>query len=174
MKTDFMMRVRNVMNKKKIIIVFSILLIIIISICIKSSKKNIDIYEYTKNNRTFLTDTSVNLIENINDEIEIYRSIFEIPGEGKKIYMELSVDSIAVWKDSDLSVAMVKIFLNNPPEDDEYYESGIYYSPTDNYIDYDGNIVGSSDETIEYEQGRIKYKTNKICDNWYYFEQAVW
>ena len=67
--------------------------------------------------------------------------------------------------------------FEDKPEDEEYFQCGIYYSPDGCAIDYYGQPVEDTDGVYVYDgrpkKVKIMYKSEKICDNWYYFEDAV-
>ncbi|SFR86415.1 hypothetical protein SAMN04487829_2723 [Pseudobutyrivibrio sp. NOR37] len=169
------------MNKKKSIVIVLILIVMfffIKEIFLKPNPK-----EFVIHNREELTTIADELLGNLNDKIDVYREKSECPNVDNvdKLYL-LSVNRIAVEKLKDYyeedCVDRVVIFLKDKPEDEEYFQCGIYYSPEGCAIDYYGHPVEDIEGVYIYDgrpkKVKIMYRSEKICDNWYYFEDAVW
>ena len=169
------------MSKKKLIVIVFILIVIIFFIKEMLFKPNPK--EFVIHNREELTIIADELLDNLNDRIDIYREKSECPkiDNVDELYL-LSVNRISVEKLKEYyeedCVDRVVIFLNDKPVDKEYFQCGIYYSPEGCAIDYYGHPVDDRDGVYVYDgrpkKVKIMYRSEKICDNWYYFEDAVW
>ena len=164
-----------------------IIFVILLCLCVVVGKyainesnyvKQGEIKEYVNDNSPLLTEFAVQIMNNQQEVIEVYRKKSEYPitTHSLEIYKCLRIDRMAVYKDCYDDADRVKIYLKNKPQSEDYYACGIYYSPNDTIIDYFGDIQDG--DSFEYDGTpngtKIKYKSEKICDYWYYFEEAVW
>ena len=171
------------MNNKKIkmVILGAILLLAVFLI---KMEFRIEPKKYVYEQQGELSIAANGLIEKLEKKIDIYRTKSECPNikNKDKIY-DLSVEQIAVEKYKEYMDVeyedRVIIFLKNRPEDEGYLNCGIYYSPNNCTIDYYGHAVEEDENGIFVYDGepkgmRIKYKSERICDNWFYFQESVW
>ena len=164
-----------------------IISVILICLCVVVGKyainesnyvKQGEIKDYVNNNSSLLMEYAEQLLNDQQDIIKVYRNKSDFPSadNSKEIYNHLRIDSIAVYKECYDEADRVIIYLKNKPQSEDYYACGIYYSPNDTIIDYFGDIQDG--DSFEYDGTpngtKIKYKSEKICDYWYYFEEAVW
>ena len=136
-----------------------------------------DVDEYVKKNNAELTQSVIKLQEEQQEAIHNYRVKNEVPQQVRNhLYSDLNINMISVEKYGTDKSDMTWIFLNNKPKDMGYDLCGIYYVDDNFIVDYYGNKQDG--DAYEYdgtpEGVRIKYKSYKICDKWYYFEQSVW
>ncbi|WP_406544092.1 hypothetical protein [Pseudobutyrivibrio sp.] len=170
------------MNKKRLIIILLFLLVIIclfVNNIIKINPK-----KYVLEKHEDITLVADELLNNLNKATVVYEKRNECPDIDKieLLYLNLSIDIIGVEKSKEFFgddyVDRVIIFLHDKPDDEEYFQCGIYYSPEGCAIDYYGHPVDDTDGVYVYDgrpkKVKIMYKSEKICDNWYYFEDAVW
>ena len=170
------------MNKKKIgvILVLSILIISVFII----TKNRYSTSEYViKHQRTMTTIASA-LLDEHDEKIYHYDGIIDFITNSniRAIWKNLKIKDIYVEKYNnyygDEYSNRVTIYLKDKPKNKDCFNCGIYYSPDNCVLDYNGEYI--SDEENEYfvdgraEKKRIIYSTEKICDNWFYFEEAVW
>jgi hypothetical protein len=66
--------------------------------------------------------------------------------------------------------------LKGQPEKQGYWTRGIYYSPNDVLLDI--HRVAQEGDYYEIDSSesheKSRYRSEKICDHWYYYEEAVW
>lgn len=166
---------------KWVILVILLCIVVLFGICIIRNANYVkqgEIKDYVKDNTDSLTEFANQLLNNQQKSIVVYDKRYEYPTDAnsRNIYKHLRIDDMAVYKKFHDEPNRVKIYLKNKPMSSDYYACGIYYSPDDTTIDYYGEP--QSDATYVYDgtpqKTRIRYKSEKICDNWYYFEEAVW
>ncbi|RKM63202.1 hypothetical protein D6856_03505 [Butyrivibrio sp. XB500-5] len=170
------------MNKKGIVVsVLFVILIVGVNLVNGLMKK--DYKEYVVNNHAELSQIMEQLLDENKDKIDIYERKSEYPKhiDIDDIYLRLRINYVAVerYKIKDDSYEnRVKIYLKDKPQDNEYDQCGVYYSPEDCSIDYYGKSVEESNGVFIYdgrpEKVKIIYKSEKICDNWFYFEERLW
>lgn len=137
-----------------------------------------EINDYVNNNSSLLTEFAEQIMNNQQEVIKVYRNKSEYPItiHSDEIYSCLRIDSISVYKGCYDETDRIVIHLKYKPQSEDYYACGLYYSPDDVIIDYFGDIQNG--DSFEYDGTpngtKIKYKSEKICDYWYYFEEAVW
>ena len=110
--------------------------------------------------------------------LDIYYKRWDYPTNlvTSEIFNYLYIDRVTIYKGCYDNEDCVVIHLKNKPISSEYYACGIYYSFNDVVLDY----TTKAQEGNEYEYDgtpkgvKIKYRSEKICDNWYYFEEDVW
>ena len=173
------------MNKRKNIILFLVSVLAILGI-LSFSRRMLkpDLREFVNQNKENLSNISNELLESVDNKIEIYEGKGERPNiqNVELIYDNLSLHDMAVEKYKEFYgeeyVDRVIMFLNDKQDDEEYFQCGIYYSPEGCTIDYYGHPVDDIEGVYIYDgrpkRVKIMYKSEKICDNWYYFEDAVW
>ncbi|WP_022779018.1 hypothetical protein [Butyrivibrio sp. AE3009] len=140
----------------------------------------IDIREYVANNSEKLTAFAEELYQKQEEDIEIYYWVWEVPIEAKKEinpFNKLAIISISVAKSSgDGRQDLVRFMLKGQPEKQGYWTRGIYYSPNDVLLDI--HRVAQEGDYYEIDSSesheKSRYRSEKICDHWYYYEEAVW
>ena len=176
------------MNKYKTLLLFTLFAMILMG-CNHSrdedSTVKISAQESVLKNQKEMTIIANEFLINLNDEAEIYGEKSECPKIENldKLFKDFSISSISVEKNKefigDEYENRVVFYLNDTPIDKEYDECGIYYSPDNSTIDYYGYAV-EEDENGEYvydgrpQKAEVTYKSKRICDNWFYFQEAVW
>ena len=157
-----------------------VLLIIIFGNIYRESRyvKQGEVKDYVFSNQELLNSFVFSLYQNQVDNLFIYRKASDLPEivDSSKIYSKLRIDRIVSYKECYDSEDCVKIYLLYKPKSQDYYTCGIYYSQNNETLDFYGDIqIGDSYEYDGTPNGtKIKYKSEKICDYWYYFEESVW
>ncbi len=175
------------------VIVGLIALILIVMFCILRSVQNYIGQNYVSNHEYVKTSEIKTYVEENRDELTlIAQRLIDDQQESHKLYDELSeikeilesdiydyfdIDTLEVLKSfGENKRDSFSIYLKSPPEDEEYDRCGIYYSPSNTIIDPYGNY--QSGDTYTYDgrpdHDRCMYKSERICDCWFYFETAVW
>lgn len=171
-----------VMVKKRLIIIFIVCVVFII-ICIGAGKypkraEYKEISNYVSDNQGLLTKYAQKLYEDQQEELHIYDKFWEllVSKDSFSINRALRIDTIIIYKKFYYNEEYVKFYMNYKPQSQEYYSCGIYYSPKNVTLDYYRNI--QPEDVYEFDGTplgtRIRYRSEKICDYWYYFEEAVW
>ena len=140
----------------------------------------VDIREYVANNSEKLTAFAEELYKNQDEFIEVYDWVWEVPGEAKKEinpYNALAIQCISIFKYSeDNRQDIIEFVLKGKPEKQGYWTRGIYYSPNDVLLDI--HRVAQEGDYYEIDSSesheKSRYRSEKICDHWYYYEEAVW
>jgi hypothetical protein len=172
------------MSKYKKIVISTLITLVIIVLIINVSryviKRNINPKDYVLNNYVEMNEIAKKILLNSDNDGKImnYRSQNDLMArtDVTRLYSNLAIYMISVRRDMDNYPDSVKIYLNNEPVDDDYYQCGIFYTMDDCGID----VFGKKVEEDEYiydgrpNNERIMYKYEKICPNWYYFEEAIW
>ncbi|RKM56552.1 hypothetical protein D6853_07135 [Butyrivibrio sp. X503] len=131
-----------------------------------------EIKNYVINNVDYLTEITKQLLEaEDNDEYpSTYENESEIPEgiDADKLFKDLWVHYIYVCTDAKDMEDIVEIKLRNKAGK---YNCSIYYSPSGKLLDHGRPKEGN---TFEVEEPRYKFRTEKICDNWYYSEEYRW
>ncbi len=160
-------------------IVFLVIQIALYLFVISDAIKAANVKKYVLGNRDELTVFAKALYDNQDNELEIYYSSDEIPESVRKTidpFDDLKVRSVDVMKGAENTEDRVVFYLGYQPIDHDYYYCGMYFSPTDTLSDIYGRAKGG--DYYEYDgassQEKYRYKAKKICDSWYYFEEAVW
>ena len=184
---------KRLMNIVASVILGLIALILIVMFCILRSVQNYieqnyvsnheyikmsEIKTYVEENCDELTEIAERLIDEQEDEIAIDREQEDfIQLLDSHISEELDISRITIEKQSgDNDRNDVYFVLNNKPSDDLYRVCGIYYSQSDLLMDSYGNYR-SEDEYVfdgRPEDIRCVYRSEKICDGWYYYEEHLW
>lgn len=145
----------------------------------KFVKSPAEIKEYVIDNTEMITTFSQTLYENQEEQIEMYRKSEELPDSVKGMinpFDDLRVIYISIQKGTHENGDRVFFLLEDKPDDKSYYNCGFYYSPNDTITDLYGNV--EEGDYFEHDGGptgeRSRYRSEKICDNWYYFEEALW
>lgn len=169
-------------NRKRLLvsIIGCILLIIILNKIHINTRyvKQSEIKDYVLNNQELLNTFAQRLYQNQEDSLFIYRKVSELPEDDYifKVYGNLRIDRTVVYKNFYYNEDLIKIYLKYTPQSKDYYSCGLYYSPKNVTLDYYREVQPG--DTYEYDgtpKGRkIRYKSEKICDYWYYFEENVW
>jgi hypothetical protein len=135
-----------------------------------------EIQRYVQENNEYLTDIAQKLLQSQGDNEQIveYDAKSDVPKDVNvdKLYKDLAIHYIFVKKNFFDNEDNVEILLKDKNGN---YSCGIYYSPSGKLLDhgvpkegdkyeYDGTLTGY----------RRKYRSEKICDNWYYFEDDTW
>ena len=161
-----------------------LMIIVVIRVCplvrhLGVSRSTDELKEYIITNNEKLTSFSQELYSIQDNNIIIYDSYEELPASSTAIwdpFVDMRILYIAVEKDTHDMGDRVFFILKDRPDDKRYYNSGFYYSPTGTISDLYGNA--KEGDYFEHDGGqtgeRSRYRTEKICDNWYYFEEAVW
>lgn len=135
-----------------------------------------EVKQYVENNNQYLTGIAEQLLTEQEKTVEIYYNQRSLPRNinSSKLYFDLRVQDIFVKKNFYDDKDTVCILLKNKNGN---YSCGIYYSPDDLLMEYGTPKEGEGD-TYEYdgttEGFRHKYRSEKICDNWYYYEDDTW
>ena len=164
-------------NYKKIVLIGSLFVLAVIVIKCCFFRKQIDVKEYVINNNEKLTAFSKKVFDEQKESFIVYNTIDDLPSEinARDIYSNLRINYIAVSK-NDTEEDNVYYMLDDKPKNQDYYTCGIYYSVNGVILDANGNA--QSGEKYEYDGGptyeRYRYRSEKICDKWYYFEEARW
>lgn len=135
-----------------------------------------DVKNYVQDNKEYLTDIAQKLLQaqDENTSVMKYNAKSDVPENINldKLYKDLRIRYIFILKNHLDDEDCVEILLK---EKNGNYSCGIYYSPSgkllehgmpkegDNY-EFDGSSIGY----------RHKYRSEKICDNWYYYEDDTW
>ncbi|WP_092242193.1 hypothetical protein [Butyrivibrio sp. INlla21] len=129
-----------------------------------------DLKQYTIDNREYLTEVSEQLLEWQEDKVEIYRNRTELPTSSNidKLYSDIKIHHIFVEHNSLDSEDNVYITLK---ERKGNFFCGIYYSPSGKLLEYGTPQEG---DRCENTGNRHIYRSEKICDNWYYYEDDTW
>ncbi len=130
---------------------------------------------YVVDNVQQLTQFSQDLLERQEENVEIYYKQDELPeGINAEFYTYLNVSEVfALVQFGDNEIDGVWIYLEYEPQDYKADECGIFYATSDMIIDPFGEL--HSGDTYEYEgNARLRYKAERICENWFYFEEAFW
>ena len=135
-----------------------------------------DIKNYVQENNEYLTDISQKLLQaqGNNEQIKEYDAPSDIPEniDVYKLYKDLSIHYIFVKKNFYDNEDNVEILLKNKNGN---YSCGIYYSPSGKLLEHGVPKEGDSYEFDGTSTGyRHKYRSEKICDNWYYYEDDTW
>ena len=130
---------------------------------------------YVVDNVQQLTQFSQDLLERQEENVEIYYKQDELPeGVNADFYSSLKITYVcAEVQFGNNEIDAVWIRLKYKPQDDEAETCGICYSPYDMIIDpYDELQPG---DTYEYKgRARMFFKVERICENWFYYEEAYW
>ncbi len=135
-----------------------------------------EVKQYVENNNQYLNSIAEQLLTEQEETVEIYYSKSSLPKsiDAHKMYFDLRVQEIFVKKNFYDDKDTVCILLKNKNGN---YSCGIYYSPDDLLMEYGTPKEGTGD-TYEYDgmqEGiRHRYRSEKICDNWYYYEDDTW
>ena len=135
-----------------------------------------EVKQYVEENNQYLTSIAEQLLTKQEKTVEIYYNQNSLPRgiKSNKLYFDLKVQDIFVGKNHLDYKDYVSILLKNKNGN---YSCGIYYSPNDLLMEYGTPKEGAGD-TYEYdgttEGYRHKYRAEKICDNWYYYEDDTW
>ena len=134
-----------------------------------------DISGYVVDNVQQLTRFSEELLDHQQESVHIYYKQDELPeGVNADFYSSLKITYVcAEVQFGNNEIDAVWIRLKYKPQDDEAETCGICYSPYDMIIDpYDELQPG---DTYEYKgHARMFYKVERICENWFYYEEAYW
>ena len=133
-----------------------------------------EVKQYVEDNSEYLTNFSEQLLENQEEAVEIYYSKHDLPKniKSQKIYSDLRIQDIFVGKNHLDYENYVGILLKNKNGN---YSCGIYYSPKDLLLEHGTPKEGDKYEYDGMEEGiRHRYRSEKICDNWYYYEDDTW
>ncbi len=162
-----------------IFIVFTITVVHQLTAMASRAKSPEEIKAYITDNNDALTAFAKDLYDTQSQELIIYDSPKELPKSSKKIcnpFADSRILYISVEKGVHPEGDRVFFILKDRPDDKRYYNSGFYYSPTGTISDLYGNA--KEGDYFEHDGGqtgeRSRYRTEKIYDNWYYFEEAVW
>jgi hypothetical protein len=168
-------RTPKIIIKLSIIIVFIMIILFFIYRQMHFVKLS-EIEQYVAENHEYLTDMAEKLLAEQEKSVEIYYSKGSLPKsiDAHKLYFDLRVQDVFVGKNHLDYKNYVSILLKNKNGN---YSCGIYYSPDDLLMEYGTPKEGTGD-TYEYDgmqEGiRHRYRANKICDNWYYYEDDTW
>ena len=176
--------------KKRIIIVFVCILLLIIGVVIISCHKltKQKIISSVKNNNEF-GEKYVNALDQYmkpNSDVKMFMSSATIPNKKelnkflgtryvKSVFTRPVLDG--VYEDDYIVIA-----LKNPPKG--YTEWGIYYQKDNKmkgFSDFDleqENIIDEdhysyNGRTSKYHD-RFRYETERICPNWFFYQEEVW
>ena len=175
---------RNMKHKKITLIMLCLVgLGLILGIVVYLNQNNTqskvtDIRAYVIENQEELTSIAQREIDELQGTHELYDKQKEMKEVlDSYVYYELKPDKVEVLKAFDENqIYSFTVYLKIKPEDEEYYRCGIYYSPSDAIIDPYSNY--HSGDTYEYDgrpnHDRCLYKSERICECWFYFETAVW
>ncbi len=140
--------------------------------------KTSEIKTYVGENRDELTEIAERLINEQEDELEIYREKDDfIPLLDSYISDDLNISDVTVCKqEGDNDINAVFLELKNKPSDDLYRVCGIYYSQSDLLLDSHWNYHSEEEYVFDGrpESIRCVYRSEKICDGWYYYEEHLW
>ena len=175
------------MNNKKnrIYTIGFILTIIVIAIFVirffipNSSNKYVDtseIKKYVIDNSDYLTSFAQQLLEYQKDDdpTTAYDRKEDLPEnlDKDRLYNDLWIHYIFAEKGFMEYVDNVEIVLRNKNGN---YTCGIYYSPSGKLLEHGCPKEGDTYEYDGTKEGhKHKYRSEKICDYWYYFEDDTW
>lgn len=170
-------------SKKGIIVVMVMLAAMgIMQGCINKQSNYIEtasIKDYVINNNENLEKFVKQLYAAQDSSFSIYAKKGEIPSgiSTVEIYSRFNIQEIVVEKeDGKEKRKCVWIYLNNKPEDERYYRCGMYYSFDGVTLDCFGGV--HDEDVYEYDGvpdgHKERFKSEKICDKWYFFEDAFW
>lgn len=169
------------MTKKIMIVLISLLVAFIILFGFTKYPKRVkkeEITNYVIENQNLLSEYIHGMYKEQKESFKIYDNYFEflINKDSVSICKKLRIEEIVIYKGLYDDEDCVKIRMNYKPQSTDYYACGIYYSPQNITIDYYG--TRQAGDIYEYDgmpKGtKIRYKSEKICDYWYYYEEAVW
>ena len=163
-----------------VVVIAAITVLVVMNYLLGIFRFPIDIREYVANNSEKLTAFAEELYQKQEEDIEIYYWVWEVPIEAKKEinpFNKLAIISISVAKSSgDVRQDLVRFMLKGQPEKQGYWTRGIYYSPNDVLLDI--HRVAQEGDYYEIDSSesheKSRYRSEKICDHWYYYEEAVW
>ena len=133
-----------------------------------------EVKQYVEANSEYLTELANQLMAEQKTEVEIYRHRSELPPG-------CNIDKLY----SDLKIANIFVAHNRPDINDPVSISfkekkgnficGIYYSPNDVIVSEGGTPKeGDKYEYNDEYNDRHIYRSEKICDYWYYYEDDTW
>ena len=173
-------RAARMKKKVEIAVTVAVIVLSVMNYLLGIFRFPIDIREYVANNSEKLTAFAEELYQKQEEDIEIYYWVWEVPIEAKKEinpFNKLAIISISVAKSSgDVRQDLVRFMLKGQPEKQGYWTRGIYYSPNDVLLDIHGVAQEGDYYEIDSSESHEKsrYRSEKICDHWYYYEEAVW
>ena len=171
------------MNKKKLVLVVLIGFLVINLFVYKLIK--VEPKKYVVQNQDEITKKCEKLLAVSGERTDVYYKKRDCPQkiDISELYTRLEIEKISVEKKKKKYGRgyedCVRIFVKDKPDDEEYQEAGIYYSPNNCTIDFYGHIANEDAQGIFLYDGRLKgamaiYKSKRICNNWFYFERTVW
>ena len=155
-------------------IVFSVLFIAFFIYKQTHYVKLSEVEQYVEDNNAYLTKFAEQLLEKQEKTVAIYKYRMELPKNinSHRLYFDLRVREIYVGKNHLDDEDIVCILLKNKNGN---YSCGIYYSPSGKLLEYGTPKEGDKYEYDGMEEGiRHRYRSEKICDNWYYYEDDTW
>ncbi|RKM56548.1 hypothetical protein D6853_07105 [Butyrivibrio sp. X503] len=132
-----------------------------------------EIKQYVKDNTDYLTDISEQLLDR-QVESDVYRLKKELLIQNDnidKLYSDMNILNIFVCKNLSSRNDEVRITLK---EKNGNFICGIYYSPSGKILKYGTPQEGDTYEYNDEYGDRHIYRSEKICDYWYYFEDDTW
>ncbi len=170
----------NNFGLKKIVL---LIIIIISAVCLcfvfkKIFSKDVDVKQFVNANEETLNEFVEELLREQNESFSVYQKKSDFTEDiDLHILDNLNIDKIAVEKMfGEDARNCVWFYLKDKPSDNNYYNCGFFYSEENVIIDYYGNKQYG--DKYEYDGmltgKKCRYRANKICDNWFYFEEAVW
>ena len=135
-----------------------------------------EIQGYVQENNKYLTDTAQQLLlaQGADNPVMKYNAKSEVPEtiDVDKLYNDLRIRYIFILKNHLDDEDCVEILLKDKNGN---YNCGIYYSPAGKLLEHGVPKEGNQYEYDGTPEGyRHKYRSEKICDNWYYFEDDTW
>ena len=145
----------------------------------KNTNKHVDtpdIKKYVMDNSEYLTSFAKGLLEiqSSDDPTTSYDWKEDLPenADNDRLYKDLWIHYVFAEKSHLDYVDNVEIVLRNKNGN---YTCGIYYSPSGKLLEHGHPKEG---DTYEYdgtkEGNKHKYRSEKICDYWYYYEDDTW
>lgn len=160
---------------KCVVIITAIVFVIVTFMLVRLSIMSLfsdqtNIKEYVIKDRENLTQFAQFIYYDCQESFGLYENVDDISEESgiKNIRSDLKIKLIVVWKNEYGDY--VQIILKDKPKDKNYDECGIYYSVSGVILDDEGHA--QSGDVYTYSGNRMRYKTEKIIDNWYYYEEA--
>lgn len=135
-----------------------------------------EIKQYVKDNNEYLTDISTKILDDsqVSDYIKSYDYKEELSFSSAsldKLYKDLNIREIYIIKGRGNTEDCFGILLKNKNGN---FSCGIYYSPSGKLLEYGKPQEGDKYEYNDEYHNRHIYRSEKICNYWYYYEDDTW
>lgn len=137
-----------------------------------SIKTKADVFQMLEEHETEYMDLAYNmetmLQESGENMISCNKSEYQDKGYDSSLFKKYPICSVMA-KEKDGELIQIDIDFVFPPNPYTYW--GIYYSPTDEPLDWNGGRELQEDNGIYTEYGSYyRYETERIKENWYYYQ----